>query len=704
MKRMARLAGLFKKHIGIKFCIFPERLPMAKPGQSSFRRILLSRILLLSVPVLLIGEAVTFRKARFSLLETARENLTESAVRKAQSISDEIAALKANLFVASQTAVLQEGTLDAQRFLDQLAPQLPTHIQCIQLTNLQSGKIVASTCGNNRLSSASIKNWWLLAQKQRELRASIYVEALSPKNFPLKAQQLRRAGFPYPQGQLQLLLSTIVYDRSGQVRYALSIQSALHEQEHDKPGSLAGYTVVIDQNGTILAHPLPDRVGRKIQQEADAERLKSIVKNAIAGQQDIQHLFFFEENGVELIAGYSAIPSPIPTEQGQKWIILAVTRKDNTLFDLEEIKIILFVLTLCLLGASLLATLYVARDLALPLEKLRDYALNVQNRHGELLRAPHNFKVRELNQLAEALDQMVERLQVWALEIETTWEEAHAANQLKSEFLATTSHELRTPLNGIIGCVRLVHDGCCDDREEEMQFLQQADEAAIHLLDIINDLLDISKIEAGKLSVVMEPIDLQQVLKEVINLQTVQIQQKGLQLVAPDCQEPIIVQADPAKLKQVLINVIGNAVKFTEKGCITLTTRIEPKADDLDSGSTPRVFVIVEDTGVGIEPAQQHKLFRPFVMVDGTTTRKFGGTGLGLAISRNLIELMGGSIMLSSAGHNQGTTVAIAIPVMDVSLLRSPEVRRQGEQGEQGRWGDGELGAPTQWGLGAMGR
>jgi len=653
---------------------------MAKPGRSSFRRILLSRILLLSVPVLLIGEAITFRKARSSLLETARQNLTESAVRKGESITDEIAALKANMFAASQTTILQQGTThNAQQFIDQLAPQLPTQIQCIQLTNPQTGNIVASTCGNKQINSAKAKNWWYLFQQTHKSReqpaARLYIEALLPKQVPpIKAIGLSSSGQAHQQGQLKLLLSTPVYDLAGQIRYALSIQSTLPEKKLYKPGSLAGYTVVIDQSGAILAHPLADRVGRKIQQEADAKKLESIVKNALAGQQDVLHLFSFERNGVEFIAGYSAILSPIPTERGQKWIILAVTRRDNTLFDLQEIKLILFVLTLCLLGASTLATLYVASDLARPLEKLRDYALSV-HRQGGLRRAPHNFKVRELNQLAEALDHMVAQLQAWALEIETAWEETQAANQLKSEFLATTSHELRTPLNGIIGCVRLVRDGCCDHREEEMQFLEQADEAAIHLLGIINDLLDISKIEAGKLSVVTELIDLQRVLKEVINLQTVHIQQKGLQLIASDCEEPIIVQADPAKLKQVLINVIGNAVKFTEKGYIKIVTRIESAADLLASGGTPQVIVTVQDTGVGIDPAQQHKLFRPFVMVDGTTTRKFGGTGLGLAISRNLIELMGGGIILCSAGHDQGTTVAITMPVSDISPLHFPEAK-----------------------------
>jgi signal transduction histidine kinase len=170
---------------------------------------------------------------------------------------------------------------------------------------------------------------------------------------------------------------------------------------------------------------------------------------------------------------------------------------------------------------------------------------------------------------------MVERLKAWAEELETAWKEAQAANQLKNEFLANTSHELRTPLNAIIGCIRLVRDDCCDDREEEMDFLQRADDAAIHLLGIINDVLDIAKIEAGKLSVVLEPLDLRKLLKDVIDLQAVQIHQKGLEFITPDLQEPITVHADPAKLKQVLLNVVGNATKFTDNGNITISIRIE---------------------------------------------------------------------------------------------------------------------------------
>ena len=644
---------------------------MFKPGQSSLRRILLSRILLVSVLVLLIGEAAVFIKVRSSLLETARWNLTESAVRKGESIGNAIAALKANLFMASQTTVLQSGTAkEAQQFIAQLAPQLPTHVQCVQLTNLKTGKIIATTCSHNAskelaafysdLNSARANARWPQQQPSTDL--------------PLWVEQLGSSGLTSPQAQLQLLLSAPVYNSAGQLRYALSIQSALHQQQRAQPGTLADSTLVIAENGTILAHPFQP-VGRNIQPEADAERLQRIVKNAMAAptprayarRQDFSHLYLDQ---LELLAGYTAIPSPITNEPDQHWIILAVTDLDNALFGLQEIKIILFVLTVGLLGASVLTTLYLARELGRPLEEFRDYALNLQSRHAAK-RVTHNFKIREFDQLAETLDRMVKQLKASAEEIETACVSSQAANQLKSEFLATTSHELRTPLNAIIGCVRLVRDGCCDHRQEEMEFLDRADQAAMHLLGIINEFLDIAKIEAGNLCLVTELIDLRQVIKEVINLQLVHIQQKGLQLVSPDYLEPILVEADAAKLKQVLINVVGNAVKFTEQGSITIKMRIVPVTDNFNNSGT-RVVVTVKDTGVGIEPAQQHKLFRPFVMVDGTTTRKFGGTGLGLAISRNLIELMGGSITLSSAGSGQGTTVAIAMPVLNVSPQPSP--------------------------------
>ncbi|MDP8966247.1 MAG: ATP-binding protein [Cyanobacteriota bacterium] len=707
---------------------------MAKLGQSSFRRILLSRLLLLSVPVLLAGVYVTYKKARSTLLDTARQNLKESAVRKGERIHETIAALQANLLTASESVVLQsQSAKDYQRFIAQLAQQLPTQIQCVQLSDVATKAIAASTCGDRFLTAPEATLWPQQIASLTSEPSKVYVTTLLPQKL-LEAQQgatsaQTNADASSWANQLKLLLSAPVYNSTGQLRYILSIQSAVIEQAQTKQGSLSGYLAVINQKGTILTHPYPERVGRNIEQETEAAVLKRLLNNAIAGRQDFEHLFSFERNGVELLAGYTSIKSPITAEADQKWVILAISPLNSALVGLKDIQQALFILTCCLIAASFLATAYVARDLARPLEKLRDYALNESTKLHSTDRMPHNLKIREFNQLSEALDGMVERLRDWAEELETAWKEAQAANQLKNEFLANTSHELRTPLNGIIGCLRLVRDGFCDDREEELDFLQRADDAAIHLLGIINDVLDIAKIEAGKLTVEVEPVDLRKLLNEVINLQAVPIQQKGLEFDTTDLHEVIAVRVDPAKLKQVLLNVVGNAVKFTDTGSITISTRIDPIAEapvaslkarpqqssnpsDNNSPKTPtprrekeratatynrseekvsststddgsnaaspgltcsQVVVTVKDTGIGIDPTQQQKLFRPFVMVDGSTTRKVGGTGLGLAISRNLIELMGGTITLFSPGEGEGTTVEITLPTIEPSLLISAE-------------------------------
>lgn len=634
---------------------------MAKPRQSSFRRILVTKILLLFVPVLLLGEIVALNKARSSLLKTASQNLTESAIAKSEKIAHAIATLKIHLLTFSQTTVIQSASAnkEVQQYLTQLATELPTPIECLQLTDLQSSKIIASSCGNQELTE------WKLSFPDQGREIDI------KKIFPPKAGT---TGQKNPYNQLQLLLSIPVYSRTGEARYALSIQSALYKQTKNQPGSLTGSTLVISENGTILAHPSAELVGRNIYEYPQPDQLQDIVKKALAGQSNSINLL--SQEGEELIVGYTAIANPITQEQGQKWIVLAVTTVDNALLGLEEIKLILIVLTVGLIGASLLASLYLAPYLANPLEELRDYALNLHSHHAAQP-VPRNFKIREFNQLAQAIDQMVERLKAWAEELEIAWKEAKTANQIKSQFLATTSHELRNPLNVIINCVRVVHEDLCDSREEEIEFLKRADETAIHLLGIINELLDISKIEAGKLSVVKVPIDLQQTLLEVINLQSVNVQKKGLQLKTDLGTDLIPVAADAAKLKQVLINIIGNATKFTDEGSITIAT-----ATSKVSEHQSQVIVSITDTGLGIEPAQQHKLFRPFVMLDGGTTRKVEGTGLGLAISRNLIELMGGSITLESAGINQGTTVKITLPMIDSTLLTASAT-----EGDLNHWG-----------------
>ena len=253
------------------------------------------------------------------------------------------------------------------------------------------------------------------------------------------------------------------------------------------------------------------------------------------------------------------------------------------------------------------------------------------------------------------------------------------ASRLKSEFLANTSHELRTPLNGMIGFLQLVLDGMCDSPEEERDFQRQALECSRHLLGLINDVLDIAKIEAGKLSLEITPVDASVVFDEVYTLTHVQAAQKGIRLTfEPPQGDEFRVRGDFGKIKQILINLVGNSLKFTPKGSITVRALPHP-----DLGHC--MFEVV-DTGIGIPADRQKVIFEKFTQADGSTTRKYGGTGLGLAITRSLVELMGGIIGVQSDGPSQGACMYFSLPIW------SDEEEAQPAEGEHGDRIEGPVG------------
>ena len=225
-------------------------------------------------------------------------------------------------------------------------------------------------------------------------------------------------------------------------------------------------------------------------------------------------------------------------------------------------------------------------------------------------------------------------------------------NQLKDEFLANTSHELRTPLNSIIGFLTLITEGYYDNDEELRLFTRNALDSSYHLLNVISDLLDISRIEAGEMRLQIERVYIDELLKDIYSSFKVQTDQKGLDLECAAKGFPLFAAADTRKLKQVLLNLAGNAIKFTSRGAITIF--VEPKNDYL--------LFSVKDTGIGIPKEKQKKLFQKFIQIDGSATRQFDGTGLGLVISKHLVEMMGGEITIESEGLGMGTTVHFTIP------------------------------------------
>jgi signal transduction histidine kinase len=233
--------------------------------------------------------------------------------------------------------------------------------------------------------------------------------------------------------------------------------------------------------------------------------------------------------------------------------------------------------------------------------------------------------------------------------------DAEAATRAKSSFLATISHELRTPLNGILGMVRVLEAGTLD--EAQTSHLDTIKSSGLSLLRIINDVLDLSKIEAGRMEIEEVEFNLAEIVDDVVRLLAPDAFGKGIELAAfVDPRLAATFKGDPLRLRQVLANLIGNAIKFTAAGSVTVWAGADPHS------GTPALRFDVADTGIGIPSERADELFQPFVQVDASTTRKYGGTGLGLALCKQIVGLMGGRIWLESA-PGAGSTFSFTLPL-----------------------------------------
>jgi len=260
-----------------------------------------------------------------------------------------------------------------------------------------------------------------------------------------------------------------------------------------------------------------------------------------------------------------------------------------------------------------------------------------------------------LSTFAYAIERNVERCMI-EKELETARVNAEAANTLKSQFLANISHEIRTPMHAILGYASLMNEIVED--ELSISYLSAIKKAGNNLLNLINDILDLSKIEAGKIEVQTEPVEIRHLFQDLMDTFSYQSMEKNIALKAEvDEDIPKILILDEIKMRQILFNLVGNAVKFTEEGyvSVTLKKKKSEKKDRID------LIFEVSDTGIGIAEDQHSSIFEPFKQKDGQSNKKYGGTGLGLSISKRMAEMMGGTIRVKSK-PNEGATFSVEIP------------------------------------------
>lgn len=325
--------------------------------------------------------------------------------------------------------------------------------------------------------------------------------------------------------------------------------------------------------------------------------------------------------------------------------------------------IVLLLAVISIEGTGLYLTVAFARGLTRSLNELNDAATRIGE--GDFSKRAPVLSTDELGQLAISLNKMTDNIQVQVNERQN----AEHASETKNLFLANMSHEIRTPLNAILGFSEILADSDLSSKERT-HYAAIIKRTGASLTSIINDILDVTKVEAEQLNVVMKTFSLNQLISDIFAILRLRCEEKGVELTFSKKGEfTDIIQSDPARLRQILVNIIGNSIKFTEKGFVRVDYEVKNN----------HLIFSVKDTGTGISHAQVGRLFKPFSQGDNSVRKKFGGTGLGLLIAQKLAQLLGGDVRLEESHIGQGSRFSISIAYVPMQSAQPESVKTSSE-------------------------